>query len=466
MGTRSITPRWVEYLRTTIALSAVLTVGGLAIGCGQPAATDTTAEAKPLLSVWYTAFREDAVKRLVEGMKTENTDLTSRRFSFPVFEARSVDAIAADEAPDVWLIPNDWIPDHLNKIVTIPDDFWNEKEGGGLETMTAHFTEQYPAFILKDLRQEDGRFAGFPGPAETLVLYQNTDLFSKTNEEWRQAHPDASDTESYAFQQALSANLVTWDDFTRVAQQVTKRNGSTITRSAAALGTSANVSYANDILQMLIFQQGGSVVDSVKRVSLFNNYEKRADGQAYYPGKDALTFYLSFSNPNSPNYTWNSSFDNSRQAFMDGKVAMLIDYPEFEDEILQKKVDINYRVLPVPQVYKDKDHANFARYYVTVVTKAASNQRLAAILAKKLAIDSGYGLASGWPGSSSARKDERAGDVSSRQLDTAHTVYKRHHTLFDQAFSEMIDDVAVRGQSVDNALNRGAERVTTILQSE
>jgi len=463
---RLITPRWAEYLRTTVALSAVLVVGGLAVGCGKEAPADAVSETKPLMSVWYTAFREDNLKGMVEGMQTENTDLTSRRFPFDTFETRSVDAIAADEAPDVWLIPNDWIPDHLNKLVTVPDDFWNEKDAGGPETVSAHFKDQYPAFVLKDLQGEDGRFAGFPGPAETLVLYQNTDLFSQTSEEWRQAHPEATEEEAFAFQQAISNDIVTWDDFTRVAQLVTKRNGTAISRSAAALGTSGNISYANDILQLMIFQQGGSVVDSVKRVSLFNNYEKRIDGQTYYPGKDALAFYISFSNPSSPNYTWNSSLTNSRQAFLDGKVAMLIDYPEFEEEILQKQVDISYRVTAVPQVYKDKDHANFARYYVATVTKSAKNQRLAATLAKQLVIDAGANLANGWPGSSSARKEELTGDISSNQLATAHTIYKRHHALFDQTFSEMIDDVAVRGQTVDNALNRGAERITNILQSE
>lgn len=463
---RLLAPRWVEQVRTAVAFGAVLAVGSLAIGCGKTATPATTTDTKPTLSVWYTTFREDTVKSIVDGIQPENSTLVSRRFPFETFETRSIDAIAADEAPDVWLIPNDWIPDHLNKIVTIPDDFWNDQAAGGPASTTAHFKEQYPAFVTKDLVGDNNRSVGFPGSAQTLVLYQNTSLFSKTNEEWNQANPDATEEQINKVQQALTTDLVTWDDFVRAASMITKRNGTTIVRSAAALGTASNVAYANDIVQLMIFQQGGSVVDSVKRVSLFNNYEKKPDGQTYYPGKDAFTFYLSFSNPSSPNYTWNTSMGDSRQAFLDGKVAMLIDYPEFEDVILQKKVDIEYRTTPVPQVYKDKDQANFARYYVAAVSKASKNQRLAATLAKKVAVESGQSLANGWPGSSPLQKENLADDISARQLATAKTVYKRHHALFDQTFSEMIDDVAVRGQTIDNALNRGAEHITNILQSE
>lgn len=459
---------WVLRARTVFSVCAVLGVGLLAVGCGQQAG-ETPVEEKPTLTVWYSNFREDTMKRLVDDKQTENSTLISRRFDADKLEPLAVDNIAADTSPDVWILPNDWIPDHINKFITIPDDFWNETELGGHATTTANITQKYIPAIATDLIGEDGRVAGFPGPAQTLVLYKNRTLFSETYNEWLQNNPDASQEEVFNIQRILTQDIVTWDDFVAASNMITRRGpGGDVTRAGAAIGTAANVAFANDIVQLMMYQQGGKVVDSVKRIALFNIFEKRADGQTYFPGKDALTFYTSFADSSNKNYSWNASFSNSRQSFMDGKVAMVIDYPELEDVIIQNKTSISYEKKAVPQLYKDRDQANFARYYVAAVTKASQNQRLAAALAKVVMIDGGSSLIGGWSGSSTPLLDNStsSSDINLKQLQTAKTVYKRHHILFDQAFSEMIDDVAVRKLTIDNAINRGAERITNILQSE
>lgn len=467
MGKR--TGSFVERARTAVSLCALLAIGGLAVGCGQQA--DTGSTDKPTLNVWYTTFREDTVKQFVEQKQVQNATLVSRRFDpsdLSTFERLAIDNIAADNAPDVWILPNDWVPDNVNKFITIPDDFWNDSSQGGLATTTENIQKKYIPAIGTDLIGEDGRLAGFPGPAQTLVLYKNRDLFSQAYNEWSLANQDASQEEQYTVQRILTQEVTTWDDLVAVSKLITIKDANGyITRSGVALGNASNISYANDILQLMIYQQGGSVVDSIKRISLFNNYEKKTDGQTYYPGRDAFAFYTSFADPTSQNYSWNASLEGSRQAFLDGKVAMIIDYPDFADTILQNKASIAYEVKNVPQLYSDHDQVNFARYFVAAVTKASQNQRLAATLAKSIVVDDGPGLVSGWSSSSLPTiQSETQSDINAKQLQTAKTVYKRHHNEFDQAFAEMIDDVSVRRLTIDNAINRGAERITKILQSE
>lgn len=455
----------MEFIRTGLSLVAVIAIGSLAVGCGSSSSTTGSSSSSiPSLSLWHDSnFRADTIKNVIQSVDQTKATVTSKQLGNEVFENKTIDAIAADQAPDVWLLPNDWLPDNLNKLVTIPDNFWTDSSSTRPQTTTEHLKKLYAPFVATDLIGADNRSAGFPGPAETLILYINNKLFSKANDEWKTANPNASNDQRYQVQRILTQDLTTWDDFVSAVRMVTKKNGNDITQAGIAMGTATNVHNADDILQLLIFQQGGAITDSVKKVALFNNFEKKADGSVYFPGKDAFTFFYSFAKPGDPNYSWSTAFGDSRQAFMAGKVAMVIDYPDFDDQILQKKTDLSYRRVALPQMDKNKP-VNFAQYYIAAVTKAAKNQKLAASLAKKVSVDS-TSITSAWPGSAPALISS-SDTPNTKQLQTAKTVYKLHHNDFDSAFLTMIDDVALRGQSIENALHRTADQITNILQSE
>ena len=210
-------------------------------------------------------------------------------------------------------------------------------------------------------------------------------------------------------------------------------------------------------------QQGGQIVDSTKFTALFQNYEKSADGRLIYPGKDALRYFTSFADPNNANYSWNSEYSSAREAFLAGHVAMIFDYGEFADTVNEKAKDaVELEVLNVPQLTSDGEPVVFVRNYAVAISKGSQQKAKAGTLARILASDSASELASGLTSSYSPVKTDNGSEIESR-LAKAKPIYKKNHSEFDTVMSEMLDDVILRGQTADNAVDRAAEKITQVL---
>lgn len=472
-----------EVFRTVLAVSCVATLGVLAVGCSQPASSTPQETALPVMSLWHSDFRADAIEGTVGGIGAETVTLTARKLDPTIFETKAVDSIAADEAPAVWLIPNDWVPDHLNKIVTIPNDFWVSEDATGPQTTLENFKENYYDYLVDDLTlvnyevvpdidveqaaSTEIRFAGFPGPIKTLVVFKNQSLFANAYQTWRNSHREAPDEEQNHIRQILTKEIKTWDELVEASNLLKSIDGTNVKTAGIAMGTANNIDQADDIVQLLTFQQGGRIVNAVEKIALFDGFEKTADGRTIYPGREALSFYTSFSNPNNSNYSWNNGMPNARQAFLEGRVAMLIDYPEFDEIIKQQEKRVSFEIAKIPQLYEETEPVNFATYYVFTVTKASQDQVKAGFFARNFTEDVNLrGVARGLVNSTAPRKNMVGGGVNDQQVPTARTVYKLHHDKFDATYKEMIDDVAIGGESVENAVNRTADLITRLLQSE
>jgi maltose-binding protein MalE len=451
-----------DRLITTAATVGIATLGLLAIGCGEDTTSNTAATVTGPLTIWHPDFKLETVEDLANGLTTDNTTVKAQKIE-TAYEWRLVNGIAADSAPDVAIIPNDYIPDHKDKFVTIPADYVKpDKDGNGAADTKTFFTETYIDLISAQLLNKDGTAIAFPGPVKELKLFINRKLFGEASDRWRQALSN-KESEYEPIRKTLSSPIATWNDFAAASQRITQRNGNTIITSGAALGMAQNVEWAQDIYELMVMQQGGRVVDSTKLVALFQNYEKNADGRLIYPGKDALRYFNSYANPTNPNYSWNTDFTSARQAFLDGRVAMIFDYGEFEDVVTQKARDkVELEVANVPQVTADGEPVVFARYYAIGISKGSSQKSKAGVLAKLMASENASDLVRGLTNSYSPVKADLQPEQITR-LAKAEPVFKRHHSDFDSIMSEMLDDVALRGQNADNAVDRAAERINQLL---
>ncbi len=455
-----------EFLMTSFMVSAVLVLGVSAVGCGQQAEEVTTTD--PIVIWAPNTLRTETIESLGGQFNSSKAiNAVVEIIDSSVYEEKSIDKIAADDRPDIWIVPNDWIQDHKDKAIWVPANFIKSEETGGPKNTAEYFAKFLP-FVQEDLLV-NGSAIGSPGPVQTLVLYKNRNLFATALSTWQKNNRDATDAQKAEVKRILSNKLSTWADVKEAVKLITQRDGENISTAGIALGNSTNVEHADDIFHLLTMQQGGLITDAKNRVSLFENFITLPDGSQLKPGEETLKFLKSFSNPSSELYSWNASMANSREAFKAGQVAMIIDYPEFEEEIKQDNKRVSFDVVAVPQQYAESDPVNYAEYYVVLTTKATVNP----------AVTTNYALAITQKSNTTiftkAINDsvspfisviENSGDEVKNQALTAKTVYKRKHNQFDVIIKDMINNVTVKGQNELQSLNNAADQITKLLQSE
>lgn len=397
------------------------------------------------------------------------------------YEFRTIDQIAADLKPHVWSIPVDWLPDNKDKLVPMPDNILGEN------TVSAAFMkDKFIAGGNKDVERSyiiDGKVWGIPFVIDSLILFYNSRLFSEAFERWQTAHPrndvDLPSEEELRVQKLLAGPPKTWQDLVDLVPLLTIRQGSEIKQSAIALGTADNVNNADDIVQLLIYQNGGSIVsDTGDRLAQFKDERVKESGEKFFPGKSALEFYTSFSNPSKEVYSWNKSLPNSAEAFAQGKVAMIIDYPTQREELGKKYPEKFPEPFEIPttamiQISDAQDPVNFGSYSVETVTKAALAQNKVNLawswILSYMKTESSTAITEiiKRPSPHKSLTEERAKDpngIISKQALTARIPYKRHHAAFDAAFLQMIRNVTDSGQSAEAAINQTNDKINQIIQ--
>lgn len=452
-------------LKGALTYVALFSLGFLSIGCG-PEAETATNETKTL-TVWQSDFTADSVEQALDQVEAKTVVLKNQSVKKNLFESLSVDNIAADSGPDVWLIPDDWLEDHRNKLIELPNELVqaDSKNKEAPTNLQEYFKANYDSYINDRLLTENGAIA-FPGPVKPLVLFVNRQLVSQAYQRWDQANKTASNTERDRVRKLLSSPLTTWSDLTEAVKLITQRSGDTITTAGIALGTADNVPNSTEIFALLAYQQGNNFVDIAKQVALFNGFVAESDNQVRYPGRDALAFMTQFAKPGTDVYSWNNSMPNARQAFLDGKVALLLDFPDFETVIKQQSKRIDYNYNAVPQLLTDTEPVNVVRYYLIAATKGSVDSGRAVTLAQSLSSTNKINvLTRGVSGSYSPFKEQLEKDNNTKkQMGGARFVYKKHHTEFDTIIARMIEDVSVRGQAIDVAVNQAANDITALLQ--
>lgn len=151
-----------------------------------------------------------------------------------------------------------------------------------------------------------------------------------------------------------------WFDLTRVyVPNLTVRNGDEITTSAIALGGYDNINHASDIIAMLLLQNGADV--------------NKLAGSRKSNTEIAFAFYSSFLN--GENRTWNNNFENSRDAFAKGKLAMYFGYTRDISEIKAINPNLVFKVVEAPSLVEVKSPV--ASYWVEGVSAKTKHPDIA-----------------------------------------------------------------------------------------
>lgn len=318
------------------------------------------------LTYWRVWDGEDAFAEQIAKYKSMHpfVNIQYKKLRYDEYEEALTEAFATDRGPDIFSIHNTWTQKYYNRGLISPmpanttmvypvlkgsikQEVTYEKRTSKSLT-TKQLKDDFVDVVYDDVVIKDQIF-GLPLSVDTLAMYYNRDLFNNAG---------------------ITSPSEYWDrEFQQHVKKLTKQNNrGEIIQAGVALGGSDNIERSTDILSVLMMQNGtvmmtsGGQVDFTHKNTLFNN------GVAN-PGADALRFYSDFANPAKEVYCWNSSLDNSLEAFAQNKLAMMFGYSYMLPQIKAQAPKLNFSIVKLPQIEGNSQNINFANYWIETVSK-------------------------------------------------------------------------------------------------
>lgn len=246
--------------------------------------------------------------------------------------------LSVGNPPDIIRVHSTWLPYLKDGLEPLPDD---------VMSLTDFVNSVYP--VVSEDVIIDGQVYGVPLGIDGLALVYNDNLF-------RQA--------------GLPGPPSDWDTFREYAKLLTKKNNrGEIIQGGAAMGYADQIEFFSDILGLMFAQSGVGFMNNQGVLSFHNTLSN--DGRNL--GGEAMRFYTKFS---TTEQTYNANWNNSSEAFLEGKVGMVF-IPSYRlNDILNSNPPFSVKVAPVPQFpVSEIGERNWANYWVEVVPKAGQRPR-------------------------------------------------------------------------------------------
>lgn len=282
------------------------------------------------ITVWGLYERKDIMQTVIDKFTESNPKVVvtydDRSVLTPVeYKERAFERAVDTTGPHVILVHNSWIPRMISNSLLDPVP-------STLFDTTSYTQTFYP--VAADSAMVSGTAYGLPAYYDGLVLVYNKDHFEEIGQELA---PTA------------------WEEFRKLALDLTIREEGNLTRGGAAIGTSNNILHFSDILGLMWSQAGVALPNAV-------------DGKA---AQDATTFYTNFVKEDQ---VWSEAMPEATTAFVEGKTSMIF-VPSWQIlRILENVEDVSsVGVAPVPQAISTRP-ANWGSFWVYVVPKNRTDE--------------------------------------------------------------------------------------------
>ncbi len=368
------------------------------------------------------------------------------------YETELIDALAAGQGPDIFMVHNTWLPKHQNKLYPIDSQ----------KLSFVSFRSLFPEVIEADFSRTvkttgqtagESRIYALPLFLDTLALYYNKDHFNATG---------------------IVFPPLTWKDFQEDVLRLTKFNAfGQIEVSGAAFGTSRNINRFSDILSFLMMQHGNKMFDSQNNTALFHqSLKSETDNRSL--GERALDFYTQFSLPGKPYYNWNEEMHYSIDAFSEGKADMLLNYAYQMPAIKSKAPYLNFGISFAPQISSDAQAVHFANYWGLGVSQSSKYKEKAwdAVLyfTAKLAVAEKYFEIFKKPPALrpliEKYKEDPIFGVFCKQALTAKSWYQVDNLAIENIFDNMVKSVLEGRDTISGAVNKAAGQIELLARNK
>ena len=346
------------------------------------------------------------------------------------YEQDLVNALAAGEGPDVFMIHNTWLSKHKPKIRP-------------LTTITSQtFASLFPQVATNDFVADSLVYAS-PLYIDSLALFYNQTML------------DAA---------GIAQPPKTWNDLITIIPRLRRVDErGRIEQAAVAIGGSEdNINQATDLLSILMFQEGASMI---------NNAGTSADF-SQSGGTKALDFYTSFANPRNPQYTWNPDYFYSLDGFVQEKIAMIFNYGYQAEVLRERNPFLNFVVTPMLQQNLEDQAINYADYWGFAVAKSSPQPAVAELFTTFTTMNEGpignYLLRTDRSPAlrsviSRSTNSENIGVFATQAL-TAQSWPQPDMAAVENIFSEAIDLVVGGKLPTNRAIRQAEEEITQLLQ--
>ncbi|KKS31388.1 hypothetical protein A2380_02560 [candidate division WWE3 bacterium RIFOXYB1_FULL_43_24] len=277
------------------------------------------------LNVWGLWENPEVMQELIAKYKETHPNVDIKYDDRSIMKASQyketlLGRIGQPDVADVVLVHNTWVPTLKGALAPAPSKVLSGDQ----------YAERYYP-VAKDSAVFDGDVYAVPMYYDGIALVYNKKHF----EEEGQLSPPTS-----------------WEEFRRLAFNLTKRDEKgVVTRAGAAMGTANNIDFFSDILGVFFAQAGVEVPGGI-------------DSK---PARDALAFYVLFSKSDKG---WDDTFPEASAAFGQERVSMIF-VPSWNLlDILKARPNLQIGVAPVPQATLETpvSWASFWMYAVPAVS--------------------------------------------------------------------------------------------------
>jgi ABC-type glycerol-3-phosphate transport system substrate-binding protein len=293
----------------------------------------------PINLQWWGVFLEpEVIQPLIDEYEADNTNVNieyankwpggSFNEAANIYQSELNRVLRENDQvqiPDIFMVQNTWSGDY-EKVTRASTSY-------DYQTFSSTF---YDA-VVTDFTH-DNKVYGVPLWIDTLAVLYNKDMLASI---------------------AASSPGTTWTSFKTQAQQLTKRTGNNITQAGLALGYGENVSFAPEVLYILLSQNGVEISDS-DGSPIFSTSPETATTMQYYKSFIAST-----------DGTWNDDFANDAAAFLEEKAAMIFATSYRYRDILKFNelydINIDIGIAPIPQLEGSTLNVNWADYWGNMV---------------------------------------------------------------------------------------------------
>lgn len=250
------------------------------------------------------------------------------------FERELIEAIADGSGPDLVFIPDSLIISLARRIQPLPIN---------------QVTERY---FLDTYAQAAEAFWGPAGAFGVPIVIDPFFFF------WNRDHLQSA---------GIAKPPTQWSALPGLSERLTVRNRSfEISRSTIAMGENANIRNAREILATFLLQSGNPITEYSGTSLLSVLGDKNLQTSI-----DALTFFIQFSNPTLPLYSWNRSLPEARDAFIADRLTFYLGFASEARTIRDKNPNLNFDIAPMPQPLSSKIKTTLARSYGIVALRTS-----------------------------------------------------------------------------------------------
>lgn len=401
------------------------------------------------LTYWRLFDDKEKLEPIFAEFKKENpkVNIEYKKLTFQEYEKTLVESLAGGRGPDLFSVHNTWLPKFQDKIGPAPEDM----------SVDDYKKAFFPLVFEETVK--DNRIVSIPLSMDSLALFYNSDALSKAEID----QPPAS-----------------WEDLVGRAKDPTRpgdegnpgmltklnnRQGNAFNQSAIALGN-AQVTRAQDILSLMMLQQGTEMVNQDRDKALYNLIQKTDQDKEVHLGTEALNFYTSFADPRKTNYSWNAQIGDTVRAFSQGKTTMMLGYSYHLPTLERLNPNLRFNIAPAPQI-GGRDPINYGSYWTEVVSKTSPNQeaawKLLSFMSSKNFVKDYNDATQTVP----ARRDVSAPgklEVFFGQNETAKNWYRGEYDKSEQIFLDMISQL-LGGEDPQRAIDNAANKQTSVLKA-